>query len=240
MELPTVIDEKKTARIAGLWYLGLAITGMLGFLLVRPAIHIPGDAAATAQNVMDREALARLGVTLELGIVLSQVLAAVWFFKLFRGINTVAAGSLAAFGFVNAIAILGSAACMSTAIAVAGDASLAPGGDAAATIQLFYVSSSKLWGVGALFFGLWLIPMGHLAVTSGRMPKALGWVLMGGGVGYMLSAFLSNGVVGAPTWLVDGLTVPATIGEFWMIGYLLSVGIRPIPDHKPPQPGSPG
>jgi hypothetical protein len=28
-------------------------------------------------------------------------------------------------------------------------------------------------------------------------------------------------------WVVTSLTVPATIGEFWMIGYLLAVGIRP-------------
>ena len=30
-----------------------------------------------------------------------------------------------------------------------------------------------------------------------------------------------NGVVDAPSWLVEGLTIPATVGEFWMIGYLL-------------------
>jgi hypothetical protein len=43
----------------------------------------------------------------------------------------------------------------------------------------------------------------------------------------ILSAFLSNGVAGAPPWLVGGLTVPASIGEFWMVGFLLAVGIRP-------------
>ena len=87
--------------------------------------------------------------------------------------------------------------------------------------------SSKLWDVGALFFGLWLIPMGYVAATAGRMPKWLGWTLIVGGAGYILSAFLSNGLVGAPPWLVEGLTIPATIGEFWMIGYLLFVGLRP-------------
>jgi Domain of unknown function (DUF4386) len=217
---------KQTARIAGLCYLGLAITGMLGFLLIRPVIHIPGDPAATARNLVDREALARIGVALELGIVLTQVLAAVWFFKLFRGLNVVASGALAAFGFVNAVAILASAAFMATAIAVAGDAGLAPGGDVAATAQLLFEMSSNSWGVGALFFGLWLIPMGHVVVSSGRMPKALGWTLIGGGIGYILSAFLAHGLASAPAWLTDGLTVPATVGEFWMIGYLLFVGIR--------------
>ncbi len=220
-------ELKKTARITGLCYLGLAITGMLGFLLIRPTIYAPGDSALTAQNLVEHESLARIGVMLELGIVLTQVLAAVWFYKLFRSFNTVAAGSLAAYGFVNAIAILGSAACMATAVTVAGNASLAPSGDVAAMSQLLFEMSSNLWGVGALFFGLWLIPMGHIVITSGRMPVILGWILVVGGVGYMLSAFISNGFADAPGWLVQGLIVPATIGEFWMVGYLLSVGIRP-------------
>ncbi|HMO10213.1 MAG TPA: DUF4386 family protein, partial [Actinotalea sp.] len=70
------------------------------------------------------------------------------------------------------------------------------------------------------------IPMGHAARTSGRMPAVLGWLLVGGGAGYVLSAFVDLGVAGAPAWLVDGLTLPATVGEFWMIGYLLAVGVR--------------
>lgn len=100
-------DLKRTARITGLWYIGLALTGVLGFLLVRPAIHVPGNAAATAQNLVENEALARLGVALELGIVLTQAFLAVWFYKLFRSLNSIAAGSLAAFGLINAIMILG-------------------------------------------------------------------------------------------------------------------------------------
>jgi hypothetical protein len=35
------------------------------------------------------------------------------------------------------------------------------------------------------------------------------------------------GFADAPSWLVDTLALPATIGEFWMIGYLLAKGIRP-------------
>ncbi len=226
-------DLKKTARITGMWYLGLAITGVFGFLLVRPSIYVPDDPAATAQNLVEREALARLGVALELGIAATQALAAVWFYKLFRSFNSLAAGSLAAFGFVNAITILGSAACIATAVGVASNAGLAPGGDVAATSQLLHEISSNLWGVGALFFGLWLIPMGYVVITSGRMPKGLGWTLIVGGAGYILSAFLSNGLAGAPSWLVEGLTAPASIGEFWMIGYLLAVGIRPATNVSP-------
>ena len=94
--------------------------------------------------------MARLGIVLELGIVLTQALAAVWFYRLFRSVDTFAAGLVAVFGMVNAVAILGSAALLATALDVADDRSLAVSGGAAATVQLLYVISGHLWGVGGL------------------------------------------------------------------------------------------
>ena len=217
---------KRTARTTGLWYLALGITGMIAFLLIRPQIFAEGDAAATLANLVDNYALARLGLVAEMGVVVAQALAAIWFYKLFRGINHVGAWALAIFGILNAVAIMASVAFLGTALTIAGDLGLAVGGDAAGTVQLMYELSANSWGVGALFFGLWLIPMGYVAATSGRMPVWLGRILIVGGAGYILSAFVGYGFAVAG-WLADALAYPATIGEFWMIGYLLTVGIRP-------------
>lgn len=217
---------KSTARITGWLYLGVGITGMLGFLLIRPEIEVADDAVATMANLVAREGLARLGIALELLVVLTQALVAVWFFKLFRSVSTTAAGSLAAFGLINSTAILGSAVFLVTALAVALDPALAPGGGAAGTVQLMYEISGAFWGVGALFFGLWLIPMGYLVVVSRWMPRPLGWILISGGVGYVLSAFVVYVVPDAPGGLELALTMLATVGEFWMIGYLLTKGVR--------------
>ncbi len=223
-------EQKRTARIAGLWYLGLALTGMLGFLLVRPAIHVAGDPAATLANLVENGALARLGVALELGIVLTQALAIVWFYKLFRPLNATAAHALAWFGLANAMLVLVSAAFLAAEVTVATDARLAPGGDVIGTTRLLFELSQTLWSVGTIFFGLWLIPMGYVAAHSGRMPKALGFTLIAGGVGYILNAFVTNGLDDVPVWLNSVLTLPAAVGEFWMIGYLLIFGIRPPVD----------
>jgi hypothetical protein len=69
--------------------------------------------------------------------------------------------------------------------------------------------------------------MGHIAAGPAGMPALLGRILIVGGVGYVLSALVSFGFSDPAAWIVTSLTVPATIGEFWMIGYLLAVGIRP-------------
>jgi Domain of unknown function (DUF4386) len=216
-----VVRLIRTARTTGLFYLGLAITGVLGFLLVRPRLFDKSDPEATLANLIEHERLARLGIALELGIVVTQALTAVWFYRLFRSVDNFAAGALAAFGMVNAVVILVSAAFLATALEVA----LEPAADAAASTQLMYIVSGNLWGVGALFFGLWLIPMGWLVLRSGWMPRPLGWVLIAGGVGYFVSAFVDYLAPDVPV-VAEALTVPASVGEFWMIGYLLIRGVN--------------
>ncbi|MFK3979680.1 DUF4386 domain-containing protein [Micromonospora sp. NPDC050397] len=211
----------RTARLTGLFYLGNAITGVLGFLVVRQQLFAAGDSDATLNNLVTNESLARAGVGLELGMVITQTLAAVWFYRLFRTVNPVAASGIAAFGLVNATVGLVSAALLATAVAVSVD----PVGDPAASAQLLYLVSDNLWGVGALFFGLWLIPMGWCVLRSGWMPRVLGWVLVGGGVGYVLSAFLRYLAPEAQV-VTEALAYPASVGEFWMVGYLLILGVR--------------
>ena len=215
----------RTARATGLLYLAFFIAGILGSLVVRGQLFAAGDAQATLSNLLDNESLARVGIVLELSIVLTQALTAVWFYRLFRSVDSLAAGSLTAFGLVNAVAILTSAALLATALDAASDPSLAVAGDKAETVQLLYVASGHLWGVAALFFGLWLLPMGWLVLRSRWLPRALGWTLVAGGLGYMLSAFVAYLLPGADL-VSQLLTVPSILGEIWITGYLVILGLR--------------
>jgi hypothetical protein len=214
-----------TARTTGLLYLGLAITGLLGYMLVRNQLFVAHDPEATFANLTQHESLARLGIVMEMGVVITQALVALWFYRLFKGVNAFAASSIAAFGLVSAVAILGSAAMLATALDVSKDVSLTVSGGAATTAQLLYVMSGHVWIIAGIFFGLWLIPMGWLARRSGWMPGLLGWILMIGGVGYVANALLSYLLPNAGP-AVDLLTLPATIGELWMVGYLCLRGVR--------------
>ncbi len=223
-------DVKRTARITGLAYLGLAVSAMTAFLLVRGQLHVPGDAAGTAANLVAHEGLARFGVVADLATVLTQAIAAVWFWKLFRPIHPVAAGSIAAFGLVNAVMILVATVCTATAL----DVALRAGATSAEQALLLYDLNAAAIGLGGLFFGLWLIPMGWLAVRSRYMPRLLGRLLIGGGVGYVVSVLLAS-LVPHASGVAYALTVPATIGELWMVGYLLVRGVadRSTPDGGP-------
>ena len=214
----------KTARLTGVWYLILAISGIFGFMIFHPQIFDANDPQKTLNNLVNLGSISRIRLFFELVIIVSQALAAVWFYKLFYNINRWAASTLGMWGTVNSVVIMVSAISMSAAIEIA-SSSFPTFQEKTLLIQLFGEIISNAWTIGGLFFGLWLIPMGYIIISSGRMPMWLGRILIFGGIGYLLQTFMNS--VGVQSSYMNILVIPATVGEFWMIGYLLIYGIRP-------------
>lgn len=215
----------KTARITGIWYLMMAISGILGFMVFHSEIFVSGNTEQTLTNLVELKSTARIRLLLEFAIVVSQALTAVWFFKLFKDHYEWEAWTMGIWGMVNALAIMISAISIASAIGVA-NGDIGAMGDKILLIQVFQNIISNAWGVGGLFFGLWLFPMGFVVIKSKRMPVWLGRVIVIGGIGYLISTVIRY--AGIDFSFNRFLTLPATIGEFWMIGYLLIFGIRPI------------
>jgi len=209
-------DDRRSALLAGLAYLGLLITGALGYMLVRGELFVDGDAARTAANVVEREGLARAGVALDIGASLTQALVAVCFFGLFGRIHRSAAAAITAFGLMNSAALMIAAVFSWSAL----DAALDGSADDA---QLLYQLQGTVWDVGGIFFGMWLLPMGWLVLRASPMPRLLGWLLVGG-LGYVASALVLVLLPDA-TRVADAMLIPSTGAELWMITYLLWRGM---------------
>lgn len=201
------------SRTTGLLYLGLAVTGIISYAVIRSQIFVDGNPVETLSNLVNQEVLSRIGIATELALVLFQVLTALWFYRLFKKIDSFAAVLLAAFGIINAVAILVASAFWFSAQTAAG------AGDSANNVYGLFQIHDQIWTVSALFFGLWLIPMGYLAKKT-KMPRALSAFLIYGGILYVLSTFVII-LLPSQVSLADLITIPATIGEFWIIGYLL-------------------
>ena len=215
----------KTARITGIWYLLMAISGILGFMVFHSEIFVSGNPEQTLTNLVELKSTARIRLLLEFAIVISQALTAVWFFKLFKDNYEWEAWTLGIWGMVNALVIMTSAISIASAIGVA-NSDISAMEDKVVLIQVFQHIISNAWGIGGLFFGLWLFPMGYIVIKSKRMPVWLGRVIVLGGIGYLISTVIRY--AGIEFSFNRFLTLPATIGEFWMIGYLLIFGIRPM------------
>ena len=215
----------KTARITGVWYLMMAISGILGFMVFHSELFVSGNPEQTLTNLVALKSTASIRLLLEFAIVISQALTAVWFYKLFKDSYEWEAWTLGIWGMVNALAIMISAISIASAINVA-NADISTLEDKVLLIEVFQNIISNAWGIGGLFFGLWLFPMGYIVIKSKRMPVWLGRTIVIGGIGYLLSTVIHY--AGIDFSFNKFLTIPATIGEFWMIGYLLIFGIRPI------------
>jgi Domain of unknown function (DUF4386) len=212
-----------TARVTGVWYLLLAISGVFGFMVFHPQVYVVSDSAITLENLTSKELLARARLLFELIIIVSQALTAVWFYKLFKDINPWGAWSLGIWGMMNSAIIMVSAISMGAALDVS--TSTLSLDSKLTLVHLLNLFIANAWSMGGLFFGLWLIPMGYMVIESNRMPRWLGYTLIAGGIGYLLNTFLKY--ADFTNLLVDLFVIPATIGEFWIIGYLLIYGIRP-------------
>ena len=214
----------KTARTTGVWYLMMAISGILGFMVFHSQLFVSGNPEQTLTNLIELESTARIRLLLEFAIVISQALTAVWFFKLFKENYEWEAWTLGIWGMVNALVIMISAISIASAIGIA-NSDISAVKDKVLLIQVFQNIISNAWGIGGLFFGLWLFPMGNIVIKSKRMPVWLGRVIILGGIGYLITTVIRY--TGIDFSYNRYLILPATIGEFWMIGFLLIFGIRP-------------
>ena len=168
-----------TARATGAWYLGLAITGMIGFLLVRPAVWIDGDPSATVTHLTERASLAHLSVALEMSIVLTQALAAHLVLQALPIRERVAGVAVAAFGLVNAVAIMASAVFMATALAKVCQPLTRARRRHCRHRRSAPPAQHRQLGHRRPVLRALADPDGWAAITSGRFPTTLGWLLAG-------------------------------------------------------------
>jgi hypothetical protein len=222
-------SPKRLARIAGLLYLIVGIFGGFAVGYVSPMLYVPGDAATTAGNVVANAGLVRIGVLADLLQATVFVFLGMTLYVLLKHLNKNAARAM-----LILVAIATTMMCLNevfqfAALLVATDGSyVAAFGTAGSNALVLLLLDMHHYGflIAQIFFGLWLVPLGYLAYKSGMFPKALGVVLIVGGISYlvdMLAAFL---VPDVSRQIHGFLAIPPTIAEVWMLGYLLVKGVK--------------
>jgi hypothetical protein len=219
----------KNARIAGLLYILASIVGFLRLGYVPKALFVHGDAAATANNIAAHELLFRLGI-------ISDVLGgALWLFvplALYRllkqvdqglAVLMVILGSLMQVPLFFVNSVTDSAALM-----------FARGADFLAVfdkpqrdafMRLFLNLHHQLDLANALFWGLWLFPLGLLVYRSRLLPRLLGiWLVIA------CFAWAAFGVTGllfpAREDAVYTITQPLALGEVATMLWLVILGAK--------------
>lgn len=231
-------SPKRLARIAGLLYLIVGIFGGFAIVYVSGRVYAPGDATTSAANVLANAGLIRIGIVADLFQATVLVFLGMILYLLLKHVNkSVARAMLVLVAIATTIMCLNNVFQIA-AVRVASDMSyVAAFGAAGSNALVLLLLDMQHHGflIAQIFFGLWLVPLGYLAYTSGMFPKALGVVLIAGGVSYlvdMLAAFLAPDL---STQIHGFLAILPTIAEIWMLGYLLVNGVKTpaLPSDRP-------
>lgn len=222
-------SRKKTARIAGLMYFILVLSGIFSLMYVPSKIMVWDDPAATVANIKASETLFRLGILGSLICYLSFMVLPLILYKLLNTVNKNHAQLMVVLvlvsipiSFVNIIDKI-------DVLTLLGDATYLSGyttEQAHAQIMLSLESYYAGINLVQIFWGLWLFPFGYLVYKSGFLPKILGIFLMLGCLGYIIE-FIGNFLF--PTYggsLFSTIVgIPASIGEIGICLWLLIIGV---------------
>lgn len=217
-------------RVAGIWYLLLAVNGPLSLIYIPNKLFVAGDAAATVSNIAAHEWLFRIGMISDLIGAVILIFLVMAFYRLFKDVSQYLAVLVIIFGgvmpaLINIINVVTSESVLMIArgwdlVAVFDK----PQRDALAMLLLHLHHRTNT--AAELLWGVWLIPLAVLVYRSRFLPKFLGVWLVINGLAYVVLCFIGflTPEYASKLFLVFQ---PALFGELALVLWLLIKGGKP-------------
>ena len=226
---------RSRARRAGALYFLFLIVGLLDMYGFSNFL-VPGDATATAHNIIAGEGTYRIGILTDFVALVLFIPLVVTLYNLFDGVSrwhAILMVVLVAVGVTIGLVNLLNKIAPLMLLRGAAYASVFTRPQLEALALGFLSLNSTGNDVDSVFWGLWLFPFGILVIRSGFFPRILGILLLVAGLGNV-----TNGVtaIGLPAYshVVSRVTMPLLFGEFPIIFWLLIKGAKmPQPDARP-------
>lgn len=222
-------SPKLYARITGLLWLIVIVTGAVSMFVLRSPTLMPGDSLATARAVLAAANVYHTSLLVDLLSTLSYAGVSVFFFFLLRPTNAAVAGLAAVFGLMGIVAGLTNLAVHQGPLVLMSNAAQL-GGFSLAQLQTLVIALIKIenlgFAVAMLFFGCQCFLNGTVVLRSGYFPWFLGALLMLTGTSYVVN-FLINLLAPAlgPT-VFPVMAVAGFGGEGAMTLWLITVGVN--------------
>jgi hypothetical protein len=225
-----MMANKKTARIAGFYYLLNVILSILYMEYIPGKVAVWGNPEATMDNLLNNEMLYRVGIVIGVVVHISFIMLPLTLHKLLNHVNKHYALVMVIFALISvpiSFTLLIDQYEMIDILNNYSTLELTQQTEANLTVMAFYDRLLNGFFLDQTFWGLWLFPFGYLAFKSGFLPKFLGVALMLGCITYMIDIFggtiFSNYYDFVNTQV---LIIPAAIGEIGICLWLLIVGVK--------------
>ncbi|MDD5361415.1 MAG: DUF4386 domain-containing protein [Ignavibacteria bacterium] len=221
-------SQKKTARIAGLLYLLVVLTGVYCIMYVPAQTIIKDDAAATAKNILSKEFIFRTGIICDIISNTIFVLLGLTLYRLLKQVNEYKAKLMLALVLVQIpVVFINQTFNITSLMIFKGEIlkTFEPAQRLDAAMMFLKINSYGTL-TQEMYWGVWLIPIAMLVFKSGFIPRILGVFLFAAGVAYMIDSSVSilfpdyHAFVTRPTLLI------VFVGEVSITLWLLIKGVR--------------
>jgi hypothetical protein len=220
----TEMSPRTKARLAGAFYLLMILTGIFAQGFISARLIVPGDAAATANNILSHDGLFRLGFAVYMIEMVCQIIMTVLIYDLLKPVNRSISLLAAVVGFIGCgIKTLSRLFYFAPLLVLGGTHYLSVfSGEQLNAVALLFLRVNDIGaGIALVFFGFYAILRGYLVIKSTFLPRILGWLGVLGGIGWL--AFLSP-PFGERVFSV--IAVVGIIGSLVNIAWLLVVGVN--------------
>lgn len=215
---------QRTARFAGVLYLIIMVAAIVAHQVVPEAIIVPGDAAATANNMNQSAELFRVGgAGSELVVLLSEIVLAVVLYVLLKPVNKtlslVAAVSRLAMTTIHGINLINYFFAM-LLVSGTGYLSVFSVEQTQSLAMLFLEAHGYGFTIGIAFLTIHVFVLGYLIFKSGYFPKVLGVLFIAAGVGYLFDSFallLSSAYQTTPGIIAATIAIAEIAFPVWLL-----------------------
>ena len=221
-------SNKRMARIAGLLYLIVVLTGIFNLMYVPSKLIVWDNASVTFNNIRESEVLFRLGIVAGIICYTAFLILPIVLYKLLNQVNrTFAIGmvTLAVISVPVSLVNLLNKVNILTLVGKTQYLQVFETTELQAQVLLYLNFYNNGIEIASVFWGLWLLPFGYLVFKSGFLPKFLGIFLMVGCFGYLtnfVGGFLFQNY--ADLGIARFVSLPASIGEIGICLWLLIIG----------------
>jgi Domain of unknown function (DUF4386) len=220
----TEMSPRTKARLAGAFYLLTILTGLFAQGFISARLVVPGDAAATANNILSHDGLFRLGFAVYMIEMVCQIITTVLLYDLLKPVNRSVSLLAAVLSLVGCgIKTFSRLFYFAPLLVLGGTHYLSVfGREQLDAVAILFLRVNDIGaGIALVFFGFYAILKGYLVIRSTFLPRALGWLAVLGGIGWL--AFLSP-PFGDRVFSVIALL--GIVGALANIGWLLVVGVN--------------
>ncbi|WP_117884263.1 DUF4386 domain-containing protein [Aureibaculum luteum] len=227
-----IASRNKKARIAGILYLLLVISGFTYLVYIPSELIDLKNATKTIENIRSSEHLFRLGIVTAICSSLIFMLLPLALYNLLKNVNKVSAKFMVLFVIISVpisfVNILNKFSVL-TLINKSEYRQKIGQTEFQTQVMLYLENYNNGIQISQIFWGLWLLPFGYLVYKSGFLPKILGVLLVAGCFGYLIT-FLGGFLYSDfnKTIISDILGFPAPIGEIGICLWLLIMGTNKL------------